>query len=723
MSDTVVVALPVPLDKVFHYRRPPGMDLEAGDPVEVPFGPNRLVGVVWHEAPPLPSGTKLKVVIRKFETVRLPLSLLHLLAKLAQETVSPIGSVIRLALSVPAALAPEPPRMGWRKATSAGEGRLTPARQKVLTVLEGGPPQRTSEIAALAGVSGAVVRGLADNGWLEAASLLYQPSALPLDPDGPGPVLSPQQQAATEKMLAIGPSDRVLLYGVPGAGKTEVYFEAIAAALKSGRQALVLLPEIALTAQWVNRFEARFGAPPLMWHSQLTSLERRRHWRSVASGEARVVVGARSALFLPLHELGLIIVDEEHDGSFKQEDGVVYHARDAALWRGELTPCPVILASATPSLESQKAAGLLNDEDSSMGCVTLPARHAGAAMPRVNLVDLVRNRPARGLWLAETVHDRIARTIDDGRQALVFLNRRGFAPLTICQACGHRWRCPTCSAWLVEHRFRERLTCHHCGYTMPKPEHCPSCGTLDAMVPAGPGIERIAEEIASRHPGARTALFSSDLPPTTDGQIALIEAMGKGEIDILIGTQIIAKGHHFPKLTLGVVVDADIGLGGGDPRAGERTYQLLYQVAGRTGRERDQGEVLVQTRLAHHPAMQALAEANADRFFAAEGEQRRLAQLPPYGRLAALIVSGRDQAGVRKLAVDLGRLAPASEGVRVLGPAPAPLALLRGRHRQRLLAMAGAEFDLPGWIRRWLAPVKPPGDLRISVDVDPISFL
>jgi primosomal protein N' (replication factor Y) (superfamily II helicase) len=505
---------------------------------------------------------------------------------------------------------------------------------------------------------------------------------------------------------------------VPGAGKTEVYFEAIAAALAMGRQALVLLPEIALTAQWLKRFEDRFGCTPAAWHSGLTSLERRETWRAIAEGRVGVVVGARSALFLPFAALGLIVVDEEHDTSYKQEDGVTYNARDMAVVRARLVAAPIVLASATPSLES-----VTNVTAGRYGALHLPDRHGGQRLALISAVDLKKYPPERGRWLSPPVVDAMRKTLAAGEQTLLFLNRRGYAPITLCRACGHGIECPQCSAWLVEHRFRRTLICHHCGYTEPPALACKSCGAADQFVACGPGVERLAEEAHELFPEARIELFTSDTLMSRDEATEAIDRMTNGEIDILIGTQMAAKGHHFPNLTLVAVVDADLGLNGGDLRAAERTFQLLYQVAGRAGREDRPGRALVQTHMPEHPVMQALVANDRDRFVAAELADRSTAGMPPYGRLASLIVSGPDPAAVDNVCAALARRAPRQDGITVLGPSVAPMSLLRGRHRRRFLLKAARDIAVQPLLHGWLQHIGLPGSVRLQVDVDPYSFL
>jgi primosomal protein N' (replication factor Y) len=717
-GERVAVLLPLPLAGPYDYRVAPGLALAPGDFVEAPLGRRSLIGVVWGDGSGAVEEAKLKPLDRLLPAPPLPEVSRRFVDWVAGYTVHAPGAVLRMVMSVPEALAPAKPHWMLRIADHDAGIKLTAARARVLSVLADGSPRPVAELAREAACSEAVVRGLLAAGALVAEAMQPQPEAPP-DWRRAGFALSPAQaevKAALCARIARGFSVS-LVDGVPGSGKTEVYFEAIAAALGHGLQVLVLLPEIALGAQWRARFRARFGAPPREWHSDLGRLERRRTWRAVAEGETCVVVGARSALFLPFRNLGLIVVDEEHDPSFKQEDGVTYHARDMAVVRARLGEIPVVLISATPSLET-----VVNARAGRYAELSLPDRARGGPAPLVEVIDLRRDRPPKGGFVSPSLGRALLETLAAGKQALLFLNRRGYAPLTLCRGCGHRMRCPSCTAWLVEHRLVARLQCHYCGFAMSLPSACPACGAQDSLAACGPGVERLAEEMASILPDARTVIATSDTlqgPAAAADLVARIEAH---EIDLIIGTQIIAKGYHFPLLTLVGVVDADLGLSGGDLRASERTFQLLYQVGGRAGRV-EAGRVLLQTFWPEHPVITAVASGDRARFLSIEEAERRSAGMPPFGRLAALIVSGRDEAAVDSASRALARAAPAIAGVRVLGPAPAPLALLRGRHRRRLLAHSGRAFALSAYVRDWLAAVSLPRSVRVQVDIDPQSFL
>ena len=706
-----------PLD----YRVPEGMHVEPGSVVVAPLGPRQLIGVAW-EAERLPTeevgDNRLRPLVGTLDVAPIAAPLRRLAEWTADYYLSPLASVLRMIL--PSSSALEGPRqLTEYRPTGLIPDRMTPQRGKALDALEG--RQGTiRELADHAGVSDSVMRGLVNAGALEAVAVeADRPLPCP-DPDFAPPELNKEQvEAAASLSLAIGKGfDPVLLDGVTGSGKTEVYFEAIAECLRQGKQALVLLPEIALTEPFLKRFEARFGCAPVAWHSELRSSQRRRAWRGIASAEAKVTVGARSALFLPYPNLGLIVVDEAHEPTFKQEEGVQYHARDVAVMRGKFEDIPVILSSATPAIETRHMVEIGRYRE-----VTLTERFAGASLPEIRAINLTQDPPPRGRWLAPSLVAELEANLERGEQSLLFLNRRGFAPLTLCRHCGHRFQCPNCTAWMVEHRLMHRLACHHCGHVMPPPKECPECGTEDSLVACGPGVERIADEVTALFPEARTAIVTSDTIWSPARAAEFVAQMEAGAIDIVIGTQLVTKGYHFPNLTLVGVVDADLGLAGGDLRAAERSFQQIQQVAGRAGRGDKPGRVLVQTHDPEAPVIAALVSGDAPGFYAAETEARRDAAMPPFGRLAAIVVSAEDSAQAEAVARRIGYAAPKVEGMAVFGPAPAPLAMLRGRHRQRLLVHAARSLDVQDVIRDWLADVEWSAKVRVSVDVDPYSFL
>lgn len=708
-----------PLD----YRVPQGMAVEPGSIVLAPLGPRQMVGVVWEEEH-MPSDAevgdnRLRNLLQVYYVPPVGAPLRRLIEWTSNYYLAPPAAVLRMSLSSAAALEGAPTVTEYRL-TGKAPDKLTVQRAQALERI-GERQGLIRELATIADVSDGVIRGLVKLGAIEAVEVSLETPFLPPDPDFAQPLLSDEQAAASDWLVKAVKDQSfapVLLDGVTGSGKTEVYFEAIAEALRMGRQTLVLLPEIALTEPFLRRFEARFGHAPIAWHSDLRQSQRRRAWRAIAKGEALVTVGARSALFLPYRNLGLIIVDEAHEASFKQEEGVQYHARDVAVMRGHFEACPVILATATPAIETrqQVAQGRYAE-------LKLPERHGVAEMPEIIAIDLTQDPPDRGRWLAPTLVRAIEETLEKGEQSLLFLNRRGFAPLTLCRHCGHRFQCPNCTAWMVEHRLLQRLQCHHCGHAMPPPRACPECHEEDSLVACGPGVERIADEVALLFPEARRAIVTSDTLWSPAKAAEFVGKMEAGEIDIVIGTQLVTKGYHFPNLTLVGVIDADLGLQGGDLRAAERSFQQIAQVAGRAGRGDKPGHVYVQTHEPGAPVIRALISGDAESFYAAETESRREAGAPPFGRFAAIIVSSENLKDAQETAQLIGRSAPQVEGMHCYGPAPAPLAMLRGRHRQRLLVHARRALDVQDVIRDWLGALGWPRSVRVSVDVDPYSFV
>lgn len=723
---SVPVLMPVALDQTYDYLVPEGVDVPPGSFVLVPFGPQTRIGIVWDgqrgEGKAV-DPKKLKSLTSLIDAPPLPEISMRFAEWVARYTLAPLGMVARMMMSADAAFEPPKLRFGVRIVEDAAPPpKMTTARGRVLDIAADGLIRAKSDLAHLAGCSTGVIDGLAVTGNLVEVAIPERVFPRPAPAHATTDFTEEQDRVVATLVSAVDADNFsvTLLDGVTGSGKTEVYFEAVARALAADAQALIMLPEIALTSQFLERFERRFGVAPVEWHSALSPAERGRIWKGVARGDVRCVVGARSALFLPFVQLGLIIIDEEHDQGFKQEDRVHYQARDMAVVRGNLGKFPIVLASATPSIESH-----VNALVGRYRHTVLPGRFSGVALPDVSLIDLKAEKLEPGKWLAQRLVGAVHETLEKGQQTLLFLNRRGYAPLTLCRSCGHRLECPRCTAWLVEHRFKKKLTCHHCGFSLALPEKCPKCAAPGALVACGPGVERVQEEVAERFPDARVALLSSDLIPSLTEMREIIRGIEAREFDIIIGTQIVAKGHNFPGLALVGVIDGDLGLAhGADPRAAERTFQLLHQVTGRAGRTSFVGRGLVQTYSPDHPVMKAIVAGDRDAFLNYEVKTRQSGLLPPYGRLAAIIVSARDKALTEVTAREIARRAPPSDVIAVLGPAEAPIAVVRGRHRWRLLIKAPRDADLQGYLRAWAGTIpKLKSDIRITVDIDPYNFL
>ncbi len=721
-GDLVGVLTTQPLDRLLDYKAPEG-GCHLGAFVEVPLGPRKVLGVVWGPGKGDYDRAKIRSVIRALDVAPMRDEMRAFLGRAADYTLTPMPAMLRLGTRAPGLGDPQSMRKVYRLGDREPD-RMTGAREKVLGVLRdyGGLSFTLRELAEMAGVGTSVVKGLVKQGAVSEEEAPRDTPYPRLDPDYGGKALSPDQAAGAEALRAALRSDAygtTLLKGVTGSGKTEVYLEAVAEALRMGRQALVLLPEIALSGEFINRVEARFGMKPAEWHSGVTMTERRRCWRMVGQGDAQLVVGARSALFLPYQNLGLIVVDEEHDTSYKQEDGVLYNARDMAVLRAAINDAQVVLASATPSLESWA-----NVEAGKYARLELTSRFGAAVMPRMAAIDMRVEDVPGGRWVSPTLRNAIQSRLDKGEQSLVFLNRRGYAPVTLCRACGHQIGCDHCDARMVEHRFLKRLMCHQCGETKPMPTKCPSCEAEDRLSAVGPGVERMGEEIAGLFPDARIAVLSSDLYGSARAMKAHIEQIAAGGTDIIIGTQLVAKGHNFPLLTLVGVIDADLGLQGSDLRAAERTFQLMRQVAGRAGRAETPGEALLQTYQPEHPVIRAILAGDEEAFWAAEAAERKAAGVPPYGRMAGIILSSPNVQEVFDLGTEMARMdAPLRRiGAQVFGPAPAPIARVRGRHRVRLLVKAEKSAPLQQALAQWVGQFRLPTNLRMAIDIDPQSF-
>lgn len=719
-GDLVAVLTTQPIDRTLDYKAPEGGCWQ-GAFVEVPLGPRKVLGVVWSNGAGDFDYAKVRSVIRVLDVAPMQTTMQDFLRRVSDYTLTPMSTMLRLATRAPG-LGDSPSMRHVYRMGDQLPDRLTDARKKVLAVLEefGGLSFTLKELAETAGVTSSVIKGLVKLGAVVEEATPRDLPFPPLDADLPGKELSADQAMAVDHLKAgAGTYGTTLLKGVTGSGKTEVYLEAVAACLKQGRQTLVLLPEIALTAEFINRVEMRFGARPAEWHSGVTMTERRRTWKMVGQGHAQMVVGARSALFLPFQNLGLVVVDEEHDSSYKQEDGVLYNARDMAVLRSSLVGAQVVLASATPSLESWA-----NVEAGKYKRIELKSRFGAAQMPDMQAIDMRSQTLPSDRWISPTLQKQVEARIAAGEQSLLFINRRGYAPITLCRACGNQIGCDDCDARMVEHRFLKRLMCHQCGETKPLPSVCPSCEAEDRLAVVGPGVERLAEEATALFPKAKVAVLSSDLFGSARALKAQIEALAAGEADVIIGTQLVAKGHNFPLLTLVGVIDADLGLQGSDLRAAERTFQLMRQVAGRSGRADKPGVAMLQTFQPEHPVIRAILGGDEEAFWAAEAGERKQAGVPPYGRMAGIVLSSPDVQEVFDVAQEMARnIVPLTQiGAQVYGPAPAPIARVRGRHRVRLLVKAAKTAPIQAALSKWAAQFKLPNSVRLSIDIDPQSF-
>ena len=720
-GELVGVLTTEPLGRILDYKAPEG-GCGTGDFVEVPLGPRKVIGVVWGNGEGSFDPARIRSINRVLDAAPMRAELRTFLTRAADYTLTPLAAMLRLATRAPGLS--DPPSM--RRVFRLGDtipNQLTDARFRVVEALRrfGGAQVTLGELAEEAACGPSVIKGLVKLGVVLEGDA---PRDLPyprLNPAGTAHLMGDQVAAGDALVAAVdqGGYSATLLKGITGSGKTEVYLEAGAECLRQGRQALVLLPEISLTADFINRVQVRFGARPAEWHSGVTMTERRRLWRMVGRGDAQFVVGARSALFLPFRDLGLIVVDEEHDTSYKQEDGVLYNARDMAVLRAAIVGAPIVLASATPCLETWA-----NVEAGKYARLDLTSRYGAASLPDMQAIDMRAERLANNQWISEKLAAEVAVRIERGEQSLLFINRRGFAPITLCRACGHQVGCEDCDARMVEHRFLKRLVCHQCGATKPVPVACPACGVEGRMAAVGPGVERLAEEVALRFPDARLAVLSSDLFGSARALKEQIGVIAAGGADIIIGTQIVAKGHNFPLLTLVGVIDADLGLQGSDMRAAERTFQLMRQVAGRAGRADKPGTAFLQTHQPEHPVIRAILGGDEEAFWRAEAAERRAAGVPPYGRMAGIILSSPDVAAVFDIGAELARRDEPLRrvGAQVFGPAPAPIARVRGRHRVRLLVKAGKTVALQAALAEWVAQVKLPNTMRLSIDIDPQSF-
>ena len=724
-GELVAVLVPRPLATPLDYFAP-AEGVGIGQLVEVQLGNRYEIGLVWGSGQSRINPSKIKQISKILDAAPVSRCMRAFIEQAAAYTLTPLPLMFRLVSRAPGIRDPRP-QVNMISMTGRMPENLTPARKKVVEYFIGNnhQPVPKSKLRQRAGVSSSVINGLIKAGTLTSELVLVDQTYPAFDPSRKGFELTAEQDAAAEELrqgVRSKEFSTTLLKGVTGSGKTEVYLEAVAEALRAGRQILVLVPEIALTTEFISRVSERFGSKPGEWHSEIGTGERRRLWRATGDGTVQLVVGARSALFLPFKDLGLIVVDEEHDPSYKQEDTIRYNARDMAVLRASLCNAHVILASATPSLESWK-----NAQSGKYNRVNLPVRAGALEMPEIIIIDLKNAQLGKGKWIAPALAHAVHETLAQNRQAMLFLNRRGYAPLTVCRACGLQLGCNECDSRLVEHRFSNRLMCHQCGYSMPVPTVCPGCGEAEQLSAIGPGVERLGQEATELFPNARIEILSSDYSGSLTEFRHRLESVRQGNTDIIVGTQIIAKGHNFPHLGLVGAVDADLGLHGTDLRAAERTFQLMTQVAGRAGRTEhaQRGVAFLQTWQPEHPVIAAIVSGNDEEFWEAEAAERRVAGAPPYGRFAAIILTGPKAPDIerlgRKMVTEAHELLQI--GAQIYGPAPAPVARVRGSYRYRLLVKAERRAPLQRALRVWQDQFEIPSNIHLTIDIDPQSFM
>jgi len=727
-GDIIKVLIPNVINTGYDYRLT--MDADIGDFVRVTVMNRQYIGVIIGNSDSGLDISKIKPIIDVCNIGHMSKADIDWIYKMSQWTLMTPGAVLRLILNVPDAFgAPKTEQLYTFNFDT--NMKMTDTRQSVADAFQSNDNEAMSinDIINIAHVGNSVVKGMIKNGSLVCSDVreknnddfVYEYH------DTGNIVLNDEQQLAANTLKSALDKNEFsvhLLDGITGSGKTQVYFDAVLNAYNNGKSVLLMMPEIALTAQFMDRFKQRFGNPPVVWHSNLTSSRRRNIWRGVARGDIRIIVGTRSALFLPWQNLGLVVIDEEHDTSYKQEDMGNYHARDMAILRAKIANFPIILASATPSIET-----LYNVSLGKYNRIRLTSRFGGAQMPTIETIDMRGIHPEtykigqeeKSGNLSPQLCDEIRDTISQHRQVMLFINRRGFAPIIQCKKCGWVGECPDCSVGLNYHKHLNKMVCHMCGKTMALPQKCPQCNDNVSM--RGAGLERIEEEVHAKFPNARTALVSSDTITSRESLERLVHKMEDGEIDVVIGTQILAKGHHFPNLTLVGVVDADMGLFGTDFRAGEHTFQQLFQVAGRAGRGDFPGRVLLQTYQPEHPVIRAICAGNRDEFMGTDMESRRNAKMPPFGQLIAIIVEADKENTLKKYCTELSNAAPNLNGGKIMGPIAAQIYQIRNWYRMRFLVMGDARANLQPIVRDWLAKVKTPANVRIKIDVNPMNFM
>lgn len=721
-GESVTVLTTKPINGGFLDYMVPNDNMHVLDFVEVPLGSSSCIGVIWLKSSKNFDKKKLKNITRSLELTPMSVEMRNFLIQLASYTINPLNKVLKLALGAQDFLKPLK-RVKYYYIGKLFLEKPTVKRNKVIEFLKIDPDRKFSmlDLTTKLGASSSLINNLISSDNIRVDSKI---EFLSYDISEPrfSDTLSKSQKVVSNQLrnqMRAKQYSTTLLRGVTGSGKTEVYLDAISEAFLLGKQVLVLVPEIALSIDFVRRVTERFDVVPGEWHSGILLSERRRLYHAVAKNQLNLVIGARSALFLPFKNLGLIVVDEEHDGSYKQEEGVCYNARDMAVMRASLSGAQVILASATPSLETW-----VNAKNGKYRRIDLDERYGSAILPDIEVIDLKTQNMKPGNWISTKLKEEITKRLGAGEQSLLFLNRRGYAPITLCKSCGFQIGCKHCDARLVQHRYKNMLICHQCGDSASVPTACPNCLIEGKLKAIGPGIERLEEECSSLFPDSKIGVLSSDNVESISELQKRIEKFTSGDVDIIIGTQLVSKGHNFPNITLVGVIDADLGLQGSDLRAAEKTFQSLRQVSGRAGRHKKVGKALLQTYSPEHPVILAIVRGDDDIFWAVEAAARKSAKSPPFGKMVALILSGVDEKELFGIAHYMARLWEASykSEAKIFGPALAPVSKIRGRYRVRLLIKVQKKKNIQTSIRSWLKRIAIPRSVKMNIDVDPQNF-
>lgn len=723
---TAQILLPIIFDKSFSYYVNDAFNIEVGDVVLVNFMNRNCYGIVTKVEEELEkSNFKMKTILAKDDELKISPNLIKLIEFAASYNLAPKGLFLKLAISIlNSSKIKENSQVFCKINKNPPQNvKITPKRQEIIDLFGKKSEILLSEIVNLAKTSSSTVNSLVKNGILtkEIKKIAQKREKFPeIEPNlfKLKELSSDQQNAADflNKKIAQNQHSVTLVDGVTGSGKTEIYFNVISKILKEkSGQILILLPEIILVNQLIKRFENIFNFKPQIWHSKINNNQKRDIFYALNNGEIEILISTRSAIFLPFSNLKLIIIDEEHEASFKQEDIVNYHGRDMAIARAKFENIPVILSSATPSLET-----FVNAKSGKYEHLILKSKFFNNKKTQIELVDMKNSDLEKGCFISKELEKEMQNCLENKKQILLFLNRRGYAPLTLCKSCGHKISCKDCSSYMSYHQSLNKLICHHCGSESKFNIACENCEEEDSFVTLGAGVERIHEEVKSLFPLSKTALMTSDSLNNQEESTKIIEKIINNEVDVIIGTQIIAKGHHFPNLSLVGIIDGDSSFNNANLRAGEKSFQLLTQVIGRAGREKHPAKIFLQSYNINNLVFKYIIEQNRDDFFNLEIQNRQIMQMPPFGKMIAIIFISKNE----DLAINCGKMIvshfPNQENIEIFGPAPMPISKIRKNYYYRVLVKSDKKLNIQKLINNIISSFKTPNQVRIKIDVDPL---